>query len=120
RTPQALDDLEKLLATLNPDNWLYRDVRRKIEEVFLRNDDQAGLAKYYEGWLQKNPADVEAMTRLARTLATQGRMPESRSWLDKAVQRAPTRRDLRQAMIDQLVYEQKYADAIAQYEAMDK
>ncbi|HEY1377965.1 MAG TPA: DUF1583 domain-containing protein, partial [Gemmataceae bacterium] len=120
RTPQALDDLERLLGTLNPDNWLYRDVRRKIEEVFLRNDDQAGLAKYYEGWLHKNPDDVEGMTRLARTLATQGRMPESRSWLEKAVQRAPTRRDLRQAMIDQLVYEQKYADALAQYEAMDK
>src|SRR5205823_1571295 len=35
-------------------------------------------------------------------------------------QRAPTRRDLRQAMIDQLVYEHKYAEAAAQYEAMDK
>ncbi|MCI0457665.1 MAG: tetratricopeptide repeat protein, partial [Gemmataceae bacterium] len=120
RTPGALADLENLLTALNPESWLYRDVRRKIEDIFLRNDDLAGLAKYYEGWLQKNPTDVEAMTRLARSLATAGRMPESRAWLEKAVQRAPSRRDLRQAMIDQLVTEQKFAEAAVQYEAMDK
>src|SRR5438876_497846 len=34
RTTQALADLENLLGTLNPENWLYRDVRRKVEEVF--------------------------------------------------------------------------------------
>jgi tetratricopeptide (TPR) repeat protein len=120
KSPQALADLESLLAELNPDSWLYRDVRRKIDDVFLRNDDQAGLTKYYEEWLKKNPDDLEAMTRLAKGLATQGRMPESKSWLEKAVAKAPSRRDLRQSMIDQLVYEQKYADAIAQYAAMDK
>src|SRR5205814_1859910 len=37
KTPDALADFEKLLAELNPDSWLYRDVRRRVEEVFLRN-----------------------------------------------------------------------------------
>src|SRR5262245_42597338 len=55
-----------------------------------------------------------------RTLATQGRMPESRSWVEKALQKAPTRRDIRQALVDQLVFEQKYAEAAGQFEAMDK
>ncbi|MCI0457302.1 MAG: tetratricopeptide repeat protein, partial [Gemmataceae bacterium] len=120
QTPKALADLEDLLGQLNPENWLYREVRRKIEEIFLRNDDLAGLAKYYENWVQKNPGDTEAYSRLARTLAGQGRLPESRAWLEKALQRAPTRRELRQALLEQLVAEQKYGEAAAQYEAMDK
>ncbi len=120
QTAKGLADFEEMLGNLNPDNWLYREVRRKIEEVFLRTDDLAGLAKYYEGWLQKNPADVEVMGRLARTLTTQGRLPEARTVLEKAIARAPKRRDLRQGLIDQLVFEQKYADAAVQFEAMDK
>src|SRR5262249_4197982 len=43
-----------------------------------------------------------------------------RSWLEKGIAKAPSRRPLRQALIEQLVYEQKYAEAAAQYEAMDK
>ncbi|HTK76315.1 MAG TPA: tetratricopeptide repeat protein, partial [Gemmataceae bacterium] len=120
RTPDALADLEHLLGELNPESWLYRDVRRKIDDVFLRNDDLAGMAKYYETYVGKHPDDVEAMARLARSLATQGRVPESREWLKKALDKAPSRRELRQAMIDQFVAEQKFADAVAQYEAMDK
>ncbi|HTK74898.1 MAG TPA: tetratricopeptide repeat protein, partial [Gemmataceae bacterium] len=120
RSPQALADLEALLAELNPESWLYRDVRRKIEEVFLRGDDLAGLAKYYDGYLAKHPDDIDVMARLARTLASAGRAPESREWLKKALDKGPTRRELRQAMIDQFVHEQKFADAVAQYEAMDK
>jgi tetratricopeptide (TPR) repeat protein len=49
----AIADFEKLLGQLNPENWLYREVRRKLEQVFLRTEDQAGLVKYYETWLQK-------------------------------------------------------------------
>jgi tetratricopeptide (TPR) repeat protein len=120
QTDKALADFEELLTQLNPDSWLHREVRRKIEDVFLRSDDQAGLARYYEKWLGKNAEDVEVMARLARTLATQGRSPDSRKWLEKALEKASTRRDIRQTLIDQLVFEQKYAEAATQYEAMDK
>jgi tetratricopeptide (TPR) repeat protein len=118
RTPQALADFEKLLADLNPDSWLYREVRRRIEDVFLRNDDLSGLAKYYEAWVAKNPTDVEAIARLAKSLSSQGRLPEAQKWLEKGIDVAPTRKELRQALIDQLIYEQKFGDAAAQYEAM--
>jgi tetratricopeptide (TPR) repeat protein len=105
---------------LNPDSWLYRDVRRRVEDVFLRNDDLGGLAKYYEKWLEKNPTDVDAVARLAKTLASQGRAPEARSWLEKGIAAAPGNRALRQALIDQYVFEQNFAAAAGQYEAMDK
>ena len=120
QTTQALGDFENMLADLNPDSWLYREVRRRIEEAFLRNDDQAGLAKYYTAWLEKHGDDVDGMARLAHTLATQGRVPEAQTWLEKAIKLAPSRKELRRTFIGQLVYDQRWPEAIAQYEALDK
>lgn len=120
RSQEATADLEKLLSTLNPTSWLHREVRRKIEEVYLRTEDQDGLAKYYQGWLVKNPEDVDAMARLARLLARQARVPEAQVWLDKALKLAPSRKELRQTFIQQLIEDQRYPDAIAQYELLDK
>src|SRR5437763_392753 len=60
------------------------------------------------------------MARLARVLARQGRVPEAQQWLDKALKLAPTRKELRLAFIDQLVDDQRYAEAIEQYAALDK
>lgn len=120
RSAEAVADLEKLLATLNPTSWLHRDVRRKIEEVFLRTDDQDGLAKYYAGWVKRNPEDVDAMARLARVLARQARVPEAQEWLDKALKLAPSRKELRRAFIEQLVDDQRYTEAVQQYELLDK
>jgi tetratricopeptide (TPR) repeat protein len=112
---QGLDQLETLLADLNPDGWLYRDVRRRIEEVFLKAADQDGLVKYYQQWLGKRPDDVEAMARLARFLASSARMPEAWEWMERALERAPSRGDLRRAFIDQLIDDQRIGEAIEQY-----
>ncbi len=120
RAAEGIADLERTLATLNPESWLFREVRRKIEEAFLRSDDQDGLAKYYSAWLEKHPQDVDAMARLARVLARQARIPEAQQWLDKALRLAPSRKELRLAFIDHLVDDQRYAEAIQQYAALDK
>ena len=116
----AIIDFEKLLGQLNPENWLFREVRRKLEQVFLRTDDQAGLVKYYETWLEKNPEDIDAMARLSRLLAGLGRGAESRSWLEKGLKVAPRRKELRLALIDQLSYDKKFTDAAAQYQTLDQ
>lgn len=115
----AIADFEKLLGQLNPDNWLFREVRRKLEQVFLRTDDQAGLVKYYESWLGRNPEDIDAMARLSRVLAGLGRSAESQQWLERGLKVAPRRKELRLALIDQLLYEKKFSQAAAQYEALD-
>jgi len=120
KTPQALAGFEDLLGKLNPDNWLYREVRRRIEESFLRSDDQAGLAKYYDGWIEKHKDDVDAMARLASILAAQGRIPEAQDRLEKALKLAPSRKELRRALIEQLLSDQRYADAAVQYAVLDK
>ena len=120
RSDDALRDFETMLGKLRPDSWLHREVRRKIEEVFLRNDDQPGLVSYYERWTKKEPEDIEALVRLGRTLASMGRAAEAQPWYEKAIKLAPTRRDLRLALISQLAGDQKFAEAAAQYEALDQ
>ena len=89
RTEEALNDFEAMLAKLRPDSWLHKEVRRKIEEVFLRNDDRAGLVTYYEKWTKRDPEDVEALVRLARALAQMGRIAEAQPWFEKAIKLAP-------------------------------
>ena len=73
RASEGIADFEQLLAKLNPDSWLFREVRRRIEDVFLRTDDLDGLANYYTAWLAKNPEDVDSMARLAGILDRQSR-----------------------------------------------
>jgi tetratricopeptide (TPR) repeat protein len=115
RRDEGLTDFERLLDDLNPAGWLYRDVRRRVEDVFLRSGDQDGLVAYYEQWLAAHPDDVDAMARLAKFLASSARVPEATQWLEKALQRAPSRIELRKAFIDQLVDDQRYAEASDQY-----
>ncbi|MFO0956939.1 MAG: tetratricopeptide repeat protein [Isosphaeraceae bacterium] len=117
---ESLTDFEAILATLNPDSWLHKEVRRKIDEVFLRNDDQAGLAAYYEGWLKKHADDIDAITRRARILSNLGRAAEAREDLSRAVKLAPSRRDLRIALVDQFIAEKDFAEAARQYEDLAK
>lgn len=115
RKDEGLADLEALLGDLNPESWLHRDVRRRIEDVFLRAGDQDGLVKYYERWIAGHGEDVDSMTRLAKFLASSARVPEATTWMEKALKLAPSRIELRKAFIDQLVDEQKYPEAAQQY-----
>ncbi len=112
---EGLANLEALLADLNPESWLHRDVRRRIEDVFLRAGDQDGLVKYYERWIATHAEDVDSMARLATFLASSARVPEASTWMEKAIKLAPTRTELRKTFIDQLVDDQRYADAVKQY-----
>ena len=117
---EGIADLEKLLDNLNPTGWLFRDVRRRIEDVFLRSGDQDGLVKYYEKWIKKNPEDIGAIARLARFLASSARVEEASQWMEKALTLAPKRTDLRRSFIDQLVNDQRYTEASQQYAELVK
>ncbi len=120
RRDEGLQDLENILADLNPESWLQHDVRRRMEEVFLRTGDQDGLVKYYEKWAERHPEDVDAMARLAKFLASAARVPEATQWMEKVLKLAPKRIELRRAFIEQLVDEQRFSDAIAQYVLLAK
>lgn len=120
RPEAALRRYEQLLEDLNPESWLYADVREHIEAVFLRSDDYAGLASYYEQWLKEHPQDIQAMTRAGRTLASQGRYAESRDWLEKALKLAPSDVELRLSLIDMHVATKDFTEAAAEYARLEE
>lgn len=120
RRDEALKDYEALLADLPPDDWKFADVRGRLEEVFLRADDLAGLVKYYEARVEKHPEDLGAVSRLAHALVEQGRTADAIGRLVKALDRAPRNAGLRLDLIHLLVGEQKTAEAAAHYEALNR
>ena len=117
---KGMAELDSILGDLKPDGWLYRDVQRKIEEVYLKSNDQAGLISYYENRLEKSPDDIESMVRLCKFLASSGQVPEANQWMAQAIQRAPSRIDLRKTYIDQLVADQQFSAAAEQYGQLSK
>ena len=115
RRDEALRDFEEQLQTLDSDSWLARDIRRRIDQVFLRNNDQAGLVSYYEIWLQNHPDDLEIMASLGRVLALQGRGLDAQNWYRKALEKAPSNIPLRKSLLELLVREQLFDEAMTHY-----
>ncbi|MDA1229218.1 MAG: tetratricopeptide repeat protein [Planctomycetota bacterium] len=120
RPQDAIALLEKQLATLDADSWLYKEIRRRIEATYRRRDDLPGLVAYYENWIKKHTDDVDAMARLGRTLSLQNQTAEAAAWYRKAIALAPTNVALRESLIEQLVRDNQLSDAIDQYEQMAK
>ena len=107
----ALTNFESILQKVNPDSWLYRDVRRRIDEVFLTSNDYDGLIQYYRKWIESHPDDIEAMMRIGRQLSIQRRAAEAQSLFRQAIERAPSNSEARQLLVDVLVSENKVTDA---------
>jgi tetratricopeptide (TPR) repeat protein len=51
RRDEALADFEKLLGQVNPDSWMYQDLRSRIDRVFTSRNEYDALAKYYKRWV---------------------------------------------------------------------
>lgn len=110
-TKEALADFEKQLAQVNPESWLHRDIRRRIEEVFWSSGDIDGLVAYYTDWVKRYPDDVDAMMRTARMLAAQRRVPEAEQWFRDAIKKSPTTPEPRLALVESLAGDGRYAEA---------
>ncbi len=116
----ALAEADRLLGGLKQDHWLFRETRRRIEEAFLAKDDAAGLIKHYEERLVKQPDDLDAVVRLSRALVSLDRRKDARARLDAGIKLAPTSVELRLELIELLLSDQQFAEAIAQYEQLDR
>jgi tetratricopeptide (TPR) repeat protein len=120
RRDDALADFEKLLAQVNPDSWMYLDLRTRIDNVFLSRSDYDGLANYYNAWMEKHPDDIDAMLRIGRLLSVQRRLPEAKVWFTEAIKRTPTNPAPRMALIDALERDGEFAAAAESMKALSE
>ncbi|MDR1383983.1 MAG: tetratricopeptide repeat protein [Planctomycetaceae bacterium] len=116
----AINDFEKLLDELARDNWLADSVRNRIERVFVRQADYAGLAGYYQKRLAKHPNDVETTRRLATAMVRLGRTADAKELLIKTLEKSPSNAALRLALIDLYVNDREFDEADKQYAVIDK
>lgn len=116
QSPAAINLLASLVPDVDPEGWLYRDIRQRIEGIFRDERDLSGLARHYEQWLQDHPDDVDVMSRLGGAFAMTGQQQAAEDWLRKAVAAAPGNVRVRSALIEQLVGNLRIAEAIQQYE----
>ena len=114
----AIESFESCLDRLEPDSWNARDIRRRIEEIFIRGDDLTGLAEYYRERLKKHPEDLASMTHLASTLVRLGQSDAALEQYRTAVKLAPSRSDIRKELIDELTQREDFAAAIEQTETL--
>ncbi len=116
----ALREFERVLQAVNPDSWLHRDVRRRIDEVFISSGDYDGLLTYYSKWIVAHPEDVDGMMRVGRMMSVQQRPVEAKEWFSKAIAKAPSQAEPRLALVEALVIERNFKVAVAEMEALSK
>ncbi|HEY4263032.1 MAG TPA: tetratricopeptide repeat protein, partial [Schlesneria sp.] len=92
----------------------------RIEAVYLKGNDAAGLQAYYEAWIDKHPEDLDAISRVAKLLIGQGNGNQAERWLQRGLKVAPSNLSLRRTSITQLLNDRRYNDAIAQYAELDR
>jgi predicted Zn-dependent protease len=112
----AINDFEKLLEELSGNNWLAQSIRDRVERIFVRQADYAGLAGYYQKRLQKHPNDLDTVRRLAAALVRLSRMEEAQKLLADTLEKAPSDIPLRLALIDLLVVNKDF-DAVDRHYA---
>jgi len=117
---RAVEELENLLESLNPESWQFRSVRRRIESVFFQRNAPSSILDYYKHWLTRHPDDVDAIGRLARNLLAQGRRAEARAWLENGLRRAPADPALRRGLIQVHIDERALKAAAEQFRLLDR
>ncbi len=117
---EAIADFEKLLDELSSDNWLAGSIRDRVERVFVRQADYAGLAGYYQKRLAQHPNDQETTRRLAVALVRLSRTEEAKNLLAGMLEKAPSNTTLRLALIDLLVNEKDFEAVDSQYEKLNE
>ncbi|MCL2709529.1 MAG: tetratricopeptide repeat protein, partial [Planctomycetaceae bacterium] len=116
----AIEDFETLLEELAGDSWLSRSIRDRVERIFVRQADFAGLAGYYQKRLQTHPNDLDTVRRYAITLVRLARPDEAKELLANTLERAPSHVQLRLALIDLLVADKDFEAVDRHYAKIDE
>ncbi len=115
---QALQVLQPLLDQVLSDDWQAQQLRGLIEQAVLDQHGAAGLVDFWTERVRARPDDLSAQVQLAQALARADRLPEAQQQFAAILQRAPPRRELRQAYLDLLRGRGEFQLALEQAQAL--
>ncbi len=118
RNDDALADYESLLTKIRPNSWLYADVRRRIEDVFLRSGDIVSLADYYVQRVKNEPDNIQLRMNLARVQTQAGQFKAAELTLSDARQIAPNDRQVQLALINVLQQSGQTHEVVLQLQSL--
>ncbi|GAB5402456.1 MAG: hypothetical protein Aurels2KO_06870 [Aureliella sp.] len=114
RHDKALERYRELLGLANPSSWIYEDISRRIEMIFLDRADYDGVYQHYEQWIESHPDDLAAVERAVTFMLGQQAYAEARKILGESLKRAPTVISLRLKLVDILLAEGDNSEALKQ------
>ncbi len=120
RDSEARQVLERVLSSLDPESWRFRDVRTRIETLYRSAGQLQELADYLESWLQQHADDTDAMLRLAGVFSELRQSEDSERWLNEAIRKSPASVAVREFAIRLLLAQGRTLDAIRQYEQLEQ
>ncbi len=118
RTEAARKTFEDVMSQLDSESWLYRDARRRIEDLFAQQDNPEALIAYYDQWLKDHPErsgrDGSAGPKSGRAVSLRRRS----SLVSHRDREGSVASHLRKALIEQWLREDNIAAAIDEYQRL--
>ena len=114
----ALTRMNSALDNVRPDGWMAKDIRRRVERVFLEKNDTAGLLEWSRSRARERADDPHTLMFLAKTLSRFGKPDETISVYQNAIKQSPGNFDLRAQYIQELLKQNRQADAEAASRAL--
>lgn len=115
---EATKQLQSILTRLRPGSWLYRDVRDRLESVFLKDGAYGELADLYSTAIERSPDDLSLRVRLGQIQILAGHLDRAEKTLATAIQLAPDNIAARTAMIDVLDRRDDVAEASVHFDKL--
>ena len=120
QSDEALRDLKATLAGLSTDSAQARQIRSRIEDLFRRSGDLAGLSAWYQTHLAEFPDDTAAVLRFSDLLVRRNQPEDADRLLRDALRQSPSSLTLRRALIQQQQAQKRFDEALALYQQLEQ
>lgn len=111
RSDEAREDLVVALESVKPSSWLHGEIQDRLEDLYLSDNDAAGLIRFWKSRLAANPADTTTAQKLARLLESEGSTEAAITQLRQATSQAPSDLELGMLFVDLLERSDQYKPA---------
>ena len=117
---EALATYRKILADTGTGSWLEKEIFSRIAQIYLAEDDNAGLLKFTAEFLKEFKARSAIRLRYIDMLFASGEENKALEAYRELIKKAPLNKDYRIAYAKMLISAKKYELAVKVYEGLSK